>query len=372
MTQLRTRSLLPLLAAMFLLFVNTSLLAKTGRDTTSWFTSFDDTSLPAKPTRCEALAANPHDAQRRRGVAGVGLKKIDSGKAIPACASAVAASPQTPSLLYSYGRALNAAGRYAEALPYYIRASDAQYAAATLRVAHLISEGKGTKQDYANALSWYLKADQQGDIQAALYIADAYQNGLGTRPDASLAWQWANKGARANDPGALDKVGYLLINGIGVERNLRLGFQYYERAALLGYPQAMYNIATCYLGDDENCDIPRNFAKALKWARAGAEKGDADAMRLVGELYERGAGVPRDHQQALVWYRKAVAEGDDQAATRIAELNNPPAASYTQSDSTRNNCPQCDIYILDQLRAGRAVAWATEQAGRRMDEYKGW
>lgn len=51
--------------------------------------------------------------------------------------------------------------------------------------------------------------------------------------------------------------------------------------------------------------MKRNNREALKWYRLAAEGGNPDAMRRLGEMYERGAGVPKDNAKALEWYERA-------------------------------------------------------------------
>lgn len=52
-----------------------------------------------------------------------------------------------------------------------------------------------------------------------------------------------------------------------------------------------------------------DHATAARLLRADALKGDANAQRNLGYLYEEGLGVPRDPAQALAWYQKAADQG---------------------------------------------------------------
>ncbi|MGC1280202.1 MAG: tetratricopeptide repeat protein, partial [Xanthobacteraceae bacterium] len=52
------------------------------------------------------------------------------------------------------------------------------------------------------------------------------------------------------------------------------------------------------------------FLTALQYATDDAEKGNAPAMTLLGELYANGLGVARDDKKAADWYKLAAARGD--------------------------------------------------------------
>jgi TPR repeat protein len=60
------------------------------------------------------------------------------------------------------------------------------------------------------------------------------------------------------------------------------------------------------------------FLTALQYATEDAEKGNAPAMTLLGELYANGLGVPRDDQKAADWYKLAAARGDRNAMFALA------------------------------------------------------
>ena len=58
---------------------------------------------------------------------------------------------------------------------------------------------------------------------------------------------------------------------------------------------------------------------ATPWARAAlAERGDAGAQALVGNMYARGLGVAYDRTEAVRWWRKAAGQGDASAQEELA------------------------------------------------------
>ena len=51
---------------------------------------------------------------------------------------------------------------------------------------------------------------------------------------------------------------------------------------------------------------------------ARAKDGDANAQRLMGDLYYAGRGVPQDNAQAAAWYQKSADQGDPEAEVRLS------------------------------------------------------
>jgi TPR repeat protein len=66
--------------------------------------------------------------------------------------------------------------------------------------------------------------------------------------------------------------------------------------------------------------VGRDDAAAAAWFARAAARGYVDSAFDLAVLYEKGQGVPQDARQALRWYRAAAAAGDAQAARRAKLL----------------------------------------------------
>ncbi|MBS0533102.1 MAG: hypothetical protein JSR72_03505 [Proteobacteria bacterium] len=88
---------------------------------------------------CDRLAANPTDANRRAGVAGTPYPALrqNVAAAVEVCARALTAAPTDNRLRYQYARALQAAGRQDQALPYLQQLANQMYPAAFNNLAQL-------------------------------------------------------------------------------------------------------------------------------------------------------------------------------------------------------------------------------------------
>jgi TPR repeat protein len=60
-----------------------------------------------------------------------------------------------------------------------------------------------------------------------------------------------------------------------------------------------------------------NFSEAFKWYDLSAQKGNADAMFELGNLYYDGLGAPQDDTKAYNWYKRAAEMGQTDAMLTI-------------------------------------------------------
>ena len=52
-----------------------------------------------------------------------------------------------------------------------------------------------------------------------------------------------------------------------------------------------------------------------------AREGNADAQRLLGQMYRRGQGVKRSSTRAFLWFNRAAAHGDRRAGVDLREMS---------------------------------------------------
>jgi tetratricopeptide (TPR) repeat protein len=106
--------------------------------------------------RCNELAGSPADSL---GIgSGLALEKSQLAEALKACRAAAATVPIQPHYLFLYGRTLEAAKRYAEAIEHYTRAVGGGYTAAMYNLGAMYHNGRGVPRSDADAAAWYRKA----------------------------------------------------------------------------------------------------------------------------------------------------------------------------------------------------------------------
>ncbi len=82
-----------------------------------------------------------------------------------------------------------------------------------------------------------------------------------------------------------------------------------------GALSSVQHIKILYEGEGPSyCSEESNF----RWVKEAAESGNASAMLLVGQFFERGTGVPQDDALAMEWFHKAAHSGNSEACFRIA------------------------------------------------------
>lgn len=97
-----------------------------------------------------------------------------------------------------------------------------------------------------------------------------------------------------------------------------------------GDPAAQYELAGFYhYGYVGSAD----FAKALKWYRASARQGYADAMVGLSVMYLGGQGVAKDPREAFVWLNLAAQYmTDKQALAKIKRIRSEIGRNFTKDD----------------------------------------
>jgi clan AA aspartic protease (TIGR02281 family) len=94
----------------------------------------------------------------------------------------------------------------------------------------------------------------------------------------------------------------------------------------------------------------RDFATAMRLLRPLAERGDADAQVLVGDMYQHGGnGVQQSPVQAALWYRKAAEQGD-------AIAQNSLGLMYESGEGVPQNYAEAMKWQLMAAKQGNGAA----------------
>ncbi len=173
--------------------------------------------------------------------------------------------------------------------------------------------------DRKNAVAWWKKAADAGDVRAMVILAEVYEKGLHLSVDMEEALKYYEQAARKGNKRARKRL-----------------FRIHEEAAGRGETEAMWLLASHY---EEGYGTAKAPKKALEWYRRLAEQGDteawvkvfhatlpeaergeAEALRLVARCYEKGVGTPCRLDKALECYEKLAALGDETAVEKVFEL----------------------------------------------------
>jgi TPR repeat protein len=272
----------------------------------------------AAVTDCDRLAASPDDPSRPAGVSGIELAAIDSTKAIPACRSALSASPKDARVILQLARALLKGQMLEEAFDLCHRASEAGHAPAMSTLGVLYDEGSGTPKDEAEAVRWYRKAAEAGDLVGMTQLGLRYQEGGGGLPkDETEAVRWYRKAAEAGHAPAMGILGSVYAKGIGVPKDPAEAVRWYRKAVEAGDMVSMVGLGAMYRSGQ---GVLKDEAEAVRWYRKAADSGNPLGMYRLGSMYENGRGVPKDPAEAIRWYRKAALLGRKEAMAALERL----------------------------------------------------
>ena len=137
----------------------------------------------------------------------------------------------------------------AAALPWLLKAANANLAPGERLVGIIYRDGDGAPQDKARALAWFRRAADKGDIYSAGEVGAAYWNGAdGYAQDSAEAVRWFLKAAA--DP--------KLVNP-AVNFSLNLGVAYRDGTG-----------------------VAQDRAQSIKWFRDAAERGSTFAAAEIG------------------------------------------------------------------------------------------
>jgi hypothetical protein len=142
-----------------------------------------DLPRPDFAADCDRLAADPRDAQRPSGLAGVAADRIDFARAFTACSEAAGRYPQVARFHYQAGRVAGEQKDYASARAYYERAAAMGSAVAMTGLAVLYGEGLGVTQDLSECRRWLEKAAAAGDTDAIEALAELARDSQSAQDD---------------------------------------------------------------------------------------------------------------------------------------------------------------------------------------------
>lgn len=301
---------------------------------------------------CYLLAGEP---QSMPGFLGVNFLKIDSARALTACAQAVNENPDDMMLVNMLGRAHDAGRNYVEARRNYQKAADGgnmygltnlawfsiygtdgpvdiekgkqmfeqaanagnSYAQASL--GWLYREGYGgVPQDYAEALKWYQLSANQGYANAMATIGWFYREGNGVPKDFNESLSWYQRAAEGGDANAMSSLGWAYQNGLGTTQDYAEAKKWYEKAANVGDSYSMALLGWFY---DVGNGVPQDYVQARNWYEMAANAGSAYAMGNLSRLYDFGLGTRADPKEAARWAAASVEGGDP---SKLQEMKTSP------------------------------------------------
>lgn len=179
---------------------------------------------------------------------------------------------------------------------------------------------------------------KQGLAEGLGLLGICYKYGLGTDVDEKKAFECFELAAKKECDFAFYLLGVCYFEGIGVEQNVGKGlelleksvakndedainyladiyqnlnepeeaFKLFKKGKKLGNNLSQIKLGCCYI---DGTGIAQDGQKGLALIEEVAEKKDADALHVLGYLYENGIYVDKDPDIAKIYYKKAAENG---------------------------------------------------------------
>jgi TPR repeat protein len=154
----------------------------------------------------------------------------------------------------------------------------------------LYMRGSGVSQNSAEALKWFIKATDLGDHKAPRYAGMIYERGKGMKPDYQKADEYYRKAAEAGDLAGQCSLGSLYERGLGEPQSYETASEWYLKAAARGDLTASGGMAALGNLYETRTDGKRNVQTAIEWYRKAAEQ---DNMVAKAELARLTSATPR-------------------------------------------------------------------------------
>lgn len=196
-------------------------------------------------------------------------------------------------------------------------ASAKGFSGAKYRLALLLMQGKGVKQDKKRAAGLLKEAADQRLPEAKFEWGKCLENGIGTAANESEALQQYEEAAKAGIPEAGFRAGLMSEEGRGTFKSDDAGMRHYKAAADAGNVSAQVNLGIMFA---QGRGTTKDDAQAVSWYRKAAEQGDADGFVLLGMMCQFGQGTARSPQEAARCYGKAASQGDLDAKELLKKI----------------------------------------------------
>lgn len=166
-----------------------------------------------------------------------------------------------------------------------------------------------------------MAAAEKGDAVAAFRVGAIYEEGCGVRRNRQVAAAYYELAAKKNHVEARVRLAAFYVQGEV------LGVDYGKARALLkepaakGHPLANYHLGVmAWRGDDSKPPKPDPDA-AMKYFKASADGGLAEAQFIVGQALVEGKDLPKDLKAAAAMLARASAQGYAWAMVILGRLH---------------------------------------------------
>ena len=218
-------------------------------------------------------------------------------------------------LMYAFGQGVTQ--DHAEAVNLYRMAAKGGFADAQYELARCYALGIGVKEDKEEAFRWTYKSASQGFANAEVAVALYYAEGRAVKKDEAEAVKWLRKAAEQHLAMAQYLLGRCYGTGAGVTKDDVEAVRWFRKAAAQDLPEAECSLGGCYYSGH---GVAKDYREAARWYRKAADQNYAQAQYNLGNLYLGGEGLTKDYVEAYKWWNLASAQGDESAKHNLSVI----------------------------------------------------
>jgi TPR repeat protein len=144
---------------------------------------------------------------------------------------------------------------------------------------YMYAHGWGVPQDYSEAMHWYRKAADQEYAPAEYALAFSYSQGHGMLSfctQATQALRWCRKAADQGYPIAQHDLGLRYSRGEGVRQDYAEAARWYRNAADQGYAMAQKDLGLLFANGQ---GVARDYVRGYMWISLAASSASGDLRR---------------------------------------------------------------------------------------------
>ncbi len=161
---------------------------------------------------------------------------------------------------------------------------------------------------------------EKGNPQSAYRVGVLYENGCGVRINQQIAAAYYEIAAKGGHAEGAVRLAMIYIDGEALRQDYAKARALLDGPAKAGHPMANYFLGVIASRGDEVKPAKPDLAAAMKYFRASADGGLAQAQFIVGQAAAEGTDLPKDGKLAKVMLLRAAAQGHGWAQAILGRL----------------------------------------------------
>lgn len=120
------------------------------------------------------------------------------------------------------------------------------------------------------------------------------------------------------NPSSLNSLGMRYLTGRDVKKDYAQALVYFRAAAEKEDPDAQSNMGYCY---ENGLGVTKDYAEAAKWLKKAADQEEVNGIIMLGMCYYYGHGVPKNTEEGIRLTRIAAKKGSELAKQQLKTYN---------------------------------------------------